>query len=102
LTLTEEATVLFLGAISEIGCGWVLRTNGQISGRDFYLEVALPKDYEEIDLRVEITYFPNDEAFDCVFQGASYFIIRGNLMFRTQKSKKIIKCKNANNCYQIN
>jgi len=24
------------------------------------------------------------------------------LMFRTQKSKKIIKCKNANNCYQIN
>ena len=73
-----NATVLFLGDTSQNGCGWVLQTNQQITNLDFFLEVELPDEYKEIELKVEITYFPNDEAFECIYKKQPYLVIRDN------------------------
>ena len=77
---TIKATVRFLGDLSENGCNWVLETNQQIANRDFFLELKIPDDYKEVGLNVEITYFPNDQAFECIYQQQSYLIIRDNVL----------------------
>lgn len=83
--LTTEATVLYLGATAENGCGWVLETDGRVGERIIFLEVALPEEYRETGLKVVITYFPNDIAIGCFYQGQSYFVIIDNELISIQK-----------------
>ena len=83
--LTTEATVLYLGTISENGCGWVLETGSRVGERTVFLEVALPEEYRETGLKVAITYFPNDVAIECIYQDQSYFVIIDNELVSIQK-----------------
>jgi len=83
--LTIEATVLYLGTISENGCGWVLETDNRVGERTIFLEVALPEEYQETGLKVAITYFPNDVAVECIYQDNGYFVIIDNELVSIQR-----------------